>query len=198
MKVFISWSGENSHKVACALRDWLPYMIQAIKPFVSTGDTCKGERWSDVLAKHLEDTQFGIICLTPSNVKASWLNFEAGALSKSIGQSSLSPLLFHIKPDELKGPLALFQSTTFSKEDIFNLLTTINNKLNPAARLDLALLRHTFEMWWPHLERALLQATQKHESATGYDWLYKPSDISLLQLRARFESQEAGRPFRFG
>jgi hypothetical protein len=70
MKVFISWSGEMSHKVANVLRDWLPYVIQAVDPFVSSGDINKGERWGDVLAEELEDTEFGIICLTPYNVKA--------------------------------------------------------------------------------------------------------------------------------
>jgi TIR domain len=76
MKVFISWSGEKSRKVAAALHAWLPYIIQAVKPIMSSRDISKGDRWSDVLARELEDTQFGIVCLTPSNIKASWLNFE--------------------------------------------------------------------------------------------------------------------------
>lgn len=169
MKVFISWSGENSHKIATALHDWLPYIIQAIRPFMSSGDIFKGERWSDVLAKELEDTQFGIICLTPSNIDAPWLNFEAGALSKCIDRSSLSPFLFQVRPNEVEGPLAMFQSTIFAKEDVFNLLTSINQRLESTRRLDLTLLRQTFETWWPRLELALRQATHSHESATGYD-----------------------------
>ena len=188
MKVFISWSGENSHKIASALHDWLPYIIQAIRPFMSSEGIFKGERWSEVLTKELEDTQFGIICVTPSNIKAPWLNFEAGALSKSVDRSFLFPFLSQINPHELEGPLALFQSTIFSKEDIFNLITSINERLEPAIRLDLALLRYTFETWWPQLERALRQATQMHESTTGYDWLYKPSDVSPLQLSANCKS----------
>jgi TIR domain len=188
MKVFISWSGENSHKVATALHDWLPYIIQAVKPFISSGDILKGERWTDVLANELEDTRFGIICLTSSNIESPWLHFEAGALSKSIDRSSLSPFLFQVKPSDVEGPLAMFQSTVFEKEDIFNLLTSINQRLEPPRRLDITLLRHTFETWWPQLEWALRQATQKHESATGYDWLYHPSDILPLQLSTNCKS----------
>ena len=38
MKVFISWSGEKSKKIAEVFRDWLPQVIQAIEPFVSFED----------------------------------------------------------------------------------------------------------------------------------------------------------------
>lgn len=190
MKVFISWSGDKSHKVVTVLHDWLPYIIQVVKPFMSSGDILKGERWGDVLAKELEDTQFGIICLTPSNIRAPWLSFEAGALSKSIDRSLLSPFLFQVKPDEIEGPLAQFQTTTFTKEDVFNLLTSINNRLGSDIRLELALLRRTFETWWPQLEEALteLQSTHEHESTTGYDWLYRPSDLSAIQLNTPCKS----------
>jgi TIR domain len=190
MKVFISWSGEKSHKVATVLRDLLPYIIQVIKPFMSSGDILKGERWGDVLAKELEDTKFGIICLTPSNIKAPWLSFEAGALSKSLDRSFVSPFLFQVGPDEIEGPLAQFETTIFAKEDIFNLLTSINNRLESDIRLELAVLRRTFENWWPQLERALLdiQRTYEHESTTGYDWLYGSRDLSEIQLNTNCKS----------
>lgn len=42
MRVFISWSGETSHKVALALHGWLPKVVQALNPWVSTEDMIYG------------------------------------------------------------------------------------------------------------------------------------------------------------
>ena len=89
MKVFISWSGNISWKVAVIFRNWLPSVIQSLEPYVSSEDTDKGARWSTDIAKELEDSTFGILCVTKENLEAPWLSFEAGALSKTMEKSFL-------------------------------------------------------------------------------------------------------------
>jgi len=156
VKVFISWSGDTSLKVAQLLRDWLPYVINAIEPYVSSEDIDKGARWSTDIAKELEDSTFGILCVTRDNLNAPWLSFEAGALSKTMEKSFVTPFLFDIKRSEVQGPILQFQSTIIEKDDIKRLLKTLNKACGeasiPEERLD-----KSFDVWYPTLETGLNQ-----------------------------------------
>jgi hypothetical protein len=154
MKVFLSWSGNQSHKVALALRDWLPSVIQTIEPYVSSEDIDKGARWSTDIAKELEDSTFGILCVTKENIEAPWLLFEAGALSKMMDKSSVCPFIFDLKRVEVKGPILQFQSTIFEEEDVKKLLLSINKACGETALKEDFLIK-TFEVWWPTLEQNL-------------------------------------------
>ncbi|WP_347066331.1 hypothetical protein [Flavobacterium sp. WV_118_3] len=154
MKVFISWSGNKSHKVALVFRDWFPSVIQTIEPYVSSEDIDKGARWSTDIAKELENSTFGILCVTKENMNAPWLSFEAGALSKTMEKSFVSPFLFDIKRSEVNGPILQFQSTIFQKEDIKKLLSTLNKACGDTCITD-ARLEKAFEVWYPTLEEEL-------------------------------------------
>ena len=154
MKVFISWSGNKSHKVALVFRDWFPSVIQSIEPYVSSEDIDKGARWSTDIAKELENSTFGILCVTRENLEAPWLSFEAGALSKTMDKSFVSPFLFDIKRSEVKGPILQFQSTIFQKEDIKKLVNTLNKACGEVSIPD-ARLEKAFDVWYPTLETEL-------------------------------------------
>lgn len=126
MKVFISWSGEFSRKVAERLSIWIPTIIQSVDVFYSPDDIAKGENWGNRLSDELEQSNFGIVCLTPENVTAPWIHFEAGALSKA-ANSRVSAIMLGITPSDIKGPLARLQNTTFNRDEFFRLLQSINN-----------------------------------------------------------------------
>lgn len=160
MKVFISWSGHTSHQVAIILRDWLPSVIQSIKPYVSSEDIDKGARWSSDIAGELDASSYGILCLTPDNLVAPWINFEAGALGKSVDKSRVSPFLFRIKRSEVDGPLLQFQSTIVERDDVYKLLRSMNVACQQEG-LEEGRLEKTFNVWWPRLEDELTQIPQE-------------------------------------
>lgn len=164
MDVFISWSGERSRAAAEALRNWLPKIINAIKPWLSSADIDKGARWGTDVASRLEAAKAGIICLTPSNLHSDWILFEAGALSKTLQNTYVCPFLIGLEPSDVKPPLAQFQATKAVKEDVLKLLRTLNTTLVDGA-LPEAHIEEAFEVWWPKLE-SQLKALPPEDSKT--------------------------------
>jgi hypothetical protein len=156
MKTFISWSGDLSKSIADSLCGWLPKVIQAIQPFYSPDDIGIGNRWFSEVETHLSDSDFGILCLTGENSSSPWIMFEAGALSKNIGQSRVMPLLFGINYADISGPLSQFQAVKFNKEDFFRFVQSVNDMLAGSSLSQLVLLE-TFEKWWPDLEKKVNQ-----------------------------------------
>ena len=98
MDVFISWSGERSRAAAEALRGWLPKIINAIKPWLSSADI--------------------------------------------------------LEPTDIKGPLAQFQATKAIKDELLQLLKTLNAALGDGALPD-SHIDEAFEVWWPKLHEQL-------------------------------------------
>lgn len=162
MKLFISWSGKLSHLVAISLRDWIPSVIQEVEPYVSSEDIEKGARWEAELAKELDKSNFGIVCLTRDNVASPWLNFEAGALAKSLGKARVVPVLFNMDRVDVpsSSPLSQFQSTVFERHDVEQTLRSINGRTEkplPQQRLSLVV-----EKWWPDLHSRLAEIEEAY------------------------------------
>jgi len=156
MKVFLSWSGESSKAAATALHTWLPTVLQTVRPYMSAESIDKGERWSVDISKQLEETHFGVICITPENIEAPWVLFEAGALSKSMEKARVSPLLFGVGPTDFTGsPLLQFQLTLFKKDEFCKLLHSINNSAPETEKLTSDVLTKSFERGWAELENEM-------------------------------------------
>lgn len=188
MKVFISWSGSNSKKLAEAIRDWLPTVLQLIKPYFTPSDIEKGTRWSTDIAKELESSKVGILCITRDNLHSDWVMFEAGALSKSLDKAHVCPVLFGIHNTDLAGPLKQFQTTEFNKEDFKKLVAVINNKMDEN-KLVPKVLDSVFEKWWPELETkvtailAELDGDSQEPIRSERDLLEEILELSRMTLR---------------
>jgi len=163
MKVFISWSGEKSKAMALALHNWLPLVLQQVEPFHSKESIDPGRQWLTEISDHLATTKFGIVCVSQDNKNSPWLNFETGALSKSLGDSYVVPVAIDLEWTDVVGPLAHLQGVTCAKEDMLKIVKTINNVSERS--IDSEVLTNTFDRWWSDLEEQI--KTVKGMSASG-------------------------------
>ncbi len=157
MKVFLSWSGDLSRAVAELLKQWLPDVLHTLKPWVSTHDINRGEQWNAAVQGQLQDTQLGIVCLTHENKEKPWILFEAGALMKGLSEARVCTLLIDLKPADVEFPLAQFQHTLPTREEIFKLVKTINDQAGEHMIPDDSLLR-VFNRSWPDFEKPFKEA----------------------------------------
>lgn len=176
MRVFISWSGETSKNIAEILRQWIPGVIQAAKPYYSPDDITKGTRWSSEISKELDASKIGIICLTKVNLESPWIMFEAGALSKNIDKSKVCPILFNVDPTDIQGPLIQFQAAKFSKSEMKKVVKMMNSELGDLA-LGNDVLDSVFEMWWPKLNEKIEAELSKAVSSARSSDLRPERDL---------------------
>ena len=159
MEVFISWSGDASQSAANALVEWLPRVLQSVQPFLSSRIP-KGARWQARIGEALARCSCGIICVTEDNRDAPWLNFEAGALAKSMDTDRVMPICIGIKVSDLQGPLAQFQAVLCNKPDFRKLVLDLH-EIDETTLVDQKTVEACFEKWWPDLEDRLAQLAAK-------------------------------------
>lgn len=155
--IFISWSGDRSRIIADAFYEWLPMVVQSVKPWMSSHSIGKGSRGALEMAKALDGTKVGISCLTPENLSAPWILYEAGCLSKTIDDSTrlCTYLLGGLENKDIEPPLAQFQHTSPNKSDTRVLVQTINKAVGGEDPLNEKTLDAIFEQFWPSLEEKL-------------------------------------------
>lgn len=164
MQVFVSWSGERSRQIADAIRNWLPMVVQSVKPWMSDEDIAAGARWLTEVSETLNSARVGIICVTPENQHNPWLLFEVGALSKTLEQTCVCPLVFEMTPGQLNGPLTQFQANSLNRDGIGKVIATINKGL-AERQIDTHQLDQIIDVWWPKLEERLKSLSPAPEPA---------------------------------
>lgn len=94
---------------------------------MSADDIQPGERWSMEIAKQLEESDFGILCITSDNLQSPWIMFEAGALAKSLERGRVIPLLLDVDVQSISGPLAQFQAKKIDEQGLQEIAAAINS-----------------------------------------------------------------------
>lgn len=163
MKVFLSWSGKRSHAVAELLSEWLKCVLQATTPWISSRDIDRGALWFSEIGDQLRDTTIGVICLTQENKDKPWILFEAGALAKGLSSSRVCTFLIDLEPADIQDPLAQFNHTRPTRDDLWKLVSTLNNGLEEF-RLEEKFLDRIFQTYWPLFDDKFKQALNENPS----------------------------------
>lgn len=193
MRVFISWSGEKSRMVAEALRDWLPDVVNAVDPWMSQEDIEKGAVGLAEIATELQGCSYGIVCLTRENQDRPWINYEAGALSKSVTDQKSRVATFLIdfdRPGQVTGPVSSFQATMPTLEDVTKLVVGIDQATGEPRERDRVV--RLVAALWPVLEEKIAEAQKITEEGAAPekrspdDMLVEILEISRQTARAIF------------
>lgn len=162
--VFLSWSGDKSREVAERFKELFTDVFDpTIKCFISTRDIVGGRRGTAALAEELEKCNYGIFFVDSKNVRAPWLQFEAGAISKMVSDSRVMVLLLDNAVGCLNDtPLSDFQYKLFNKEHVKSIFEEIIDYFEQKESKDSYLKRFERE-WDTFYEKAekILSAEQK-------------------------------------
>ena len=191
--IFVSWSGPKSKQVAAAFRVWLPKVIQIARPWMSDEDIVKGRQWTTSIRTRLDKSNFGIICLTPENLRSPWLLFEAGALSKPDQDAYVWTYLTDLKPTDVEDPLAQYQATEFDKSDIRKLVQAIRSAIDTEGLISEDSVAGAFEAFWEDLNAALSGIVAPEAAEAGLSDEREPlrPDRALLEeILARLRSND--------
>jgi hypothetical protein len=148
MQIIISWSGKTSYQVALAMRDLFRAVVPIIDVWVSSDDIEHGSRWSPDLLGMFDQTDYAIICVDPTNHLSPWLQFEIGAMAKSIDMGRMIAFLFQIQPRDINGPLSQFNTITLDQQDIYKMIDAIHMNL-PGSALTSWELKKGLDNAWP-------------------------------------------------
>lgn len=196
MNVFISWSGPLSKAFGELLVTWLPDVIQRVKPWLSSQNIDKGSLWPREINEALSTT-VGISCVTQQNKHAPWLLFEAGALQKGLTEARVCPLLIDLEKKDLEPPLSLFNLTALDREDMSQLVKSID-AADPDNQLPEARLKKAFDQRWSDFEQQSKAIREKHKTvAKAPERSEKEMIVEVLEIAraiqravARAESKE--------
>jgi hypothetical protein len=181
VKLFISWSGPESKIIATGLREFLPRVIQSVDPFMSQHDIEGGELWLQRLLSELNESSTAIACLTPTNLAAPWLNFEAGAIAKAISRKKDQPRVFtylwKVEPSDIRGPLVHFQATKTERTATEGMVESLRKIA--AEALDAQIVIEAVENNWEIMKKAFSAAAKEHAASKSPD--AAPRDPAEIQ-----------------
>jgi hypothetical protein len=137
-----------------------------------------GTTWFTEITRHLESIEIGIVCLTPENLDARWIHFEAGALANKVSANKrVIPYLIGLEPGEVTAPLSFFQHRRALEGPTFELVKDINEATG--STVGASILKKKFEAFWGELHEAIEGAGTKEFAAKAK---VRPTDDMVREI----------------
>jgi TIR domain-containing protein len=162
VKIFVSWSGNQSREMAEHLNVWIEDTFDTTDVWYSTTDITVGEEWGSAIREQLAKSHIGILCLTEENKGRPWMLFEAGAISKQVGKAHVLPLLIGLET-ELQLPLSMFQAARATQDGVKGLFWAIN-EINKSKKLSQRMFDVVFKNSWKRHGKKFLDIVKNHEA----------------------------------
>jgi hypothetical protein len=158
--------------MAEALHGFLRRVIQSARPFHSDKDIAAGDFGDPEIRAALKTVVFAIVCCTPENVTAPWLNYEAGAIAERL-EGCTAPLILGSKPEALdRSPIFRLQAREADRAGTLFVVQSLNAKLPQPLADDI--LAEAFDTHWTKLDetwKAIPAAVTKTPARTDREML---------------------------
>ncbi|MGK7955998.1 MAG: methyltransferase domain-containing protein [Crocosphaera sp.] len=102
-QIFISWSGSLGKLIAEYLYSDL-FSYADLRPWISSHNIAVGSAWFEETKEALNNSDYGVVCLTPGASKKPWINFEIGWLYGKLNNCKIITF-----GEEIGNPLANLQ-----------------------------------------------------------------------------------------
>jgi TIR domain len=195
MKVFISWSGDLSRQLAEAIREWLPNVLQFVKPYFTPSDLEKGARWDNEISKELGQSSIGIFAMTEESLTSPWIMFEAGAIS-TVVEKARAVRLFSVSRRQTWWDLSQAFRQQHLTVEVRQLLTTINNAAPEEVAVAEKTLDASFNKWWSDLEQAVQAISAAQPPTEPQRSVEDLLEEAVSNTRAIFRELQAPRPLQ--
>ena len=162
MKIIIGWTGKSSRGLAELLNEWLLRVIQATEPMLlNIGEqSSRAQIPIQDYNDDIDDSYFGILCLTSQNHESHDVLFEAGVMSNLLPPNRLCGLMLDLQAGDACRPLQRFPLLDTSKKDMRKLLHTINEAKGRKS-ISVDVLEDTFNIFWEMFEADIRQLREQ-------------------------------------
>lgn len=161
--VFISWSGKRNKELARLFVLYGKDLLTNVSFYFSSDEIKGGEKQRQNIESGLNNTNFGIVFLTSTNLSSKWIYFEAGAISRTLEKHRIIPLLYDIDIEKIGEPFSAYQGFKIDKESLLKVFIDINDFQENWNKIPEQTIKNNFNRLWKDFDFDLKKVNEINE-----------------------------------